>query len=573
MMGHGVNNEPEDDDHGALSTLPEEEDFTAEHVRIAIPVIEPEASRHLRRLVANWGLLADLSFSDLLLYVPLNSNEPAPLTDKAARSLAPKQVEYVIANQVRPNTTQTLFLDDVVGRAFNGLQRPVVHQAFTTGEICTQMMPVEEEATDLDVNEVYVEAVPVRHQGDIVAILCRESVGAPARHRAGLERIYAEIFRRLISMVAEGKFPDQDEEVLSEGGPRVGDGVVLLDENGSVLFTSPNANSALRRLGVTSQIVGETLADIGAESSVTYRSFFGGRPAVEEIERGETTIILWCIPLTEAGRVTGAALLLRDISELRNRDRMLVSKDATIKEIHHRVKNNLQTISSLLRLQGRRLTEPSAKAAIEESVRRIRSIALVHETLSREDGDEVDFGSIVRPLVRMVEDGLSSPDRPIRFQIHGNASKLPSPVATSLAVVLTELLQNVMDHAYPVGTLGPDEQAQINIGLETTNGTLIIVVSDDGVGIDPGFASEQSGSLGLSIVRGLIAELEGTIEFMAGTAHSSDPSTPVISALDAVSESATGRPGTSVRLVVPINRALPRNADRPPRGGGRSVGL
>ena len=80
--------------------------------------------------------------------------------------------------------------------------------------------------------------------------------------------------------------------------------------------------------------------------------------------------------------MTGAVVLLRDVSDLRRRDRLLVSKDATIREIHHRVKNNLQTISSLLRLHGRRLESHEARAALEESVRRIRSIALVHETLS-----------------------------------------------------------------------------------------------------------------------------------------------------------------------------------------------
>src|SRR5690606_23126034 len=160
----------------------------------------------------------------------------------------------------------------------------------------------------------------------------------------------------------------------------------------------------------------------------------------------------------ERRRVDGAVVLMRDVSEIRSRDRLLVSKDATIREIHHRVKNNLQTISSLLRLQGRRLTEPTAKAAIEESVRRIRSIALVHETLSREDGDEVELGEIVRPLVRMVEEGLTSPERPIQFSISGDAGKSPSPAATSLAVVLTELLQNIVAHAYPPGTLGTDER-------------------------------------------------------------------------------------------------------------------
>ncbi|MCB0969690.1 MAG: histidine kinase, partial [Ilumatobacter sp.] len=199
--------------------------------------------------------------------------------------------------------------------------------------------------------------------------------------------------------------------------------------------------SALRRLGVQRRLIGEHLSELGAETAATYRAYFNGRPTVEEVERDDVSVVLRCIPLITDGRVDGAVVLMRDVSEMRSRDRALVSKDATIKEIHHRVKNNLQTISSLLRLQGRRLHEPSAKAAIEESVRRIRSIALVHETLSREDGDDVDFGEVVRSLVRMVEEGLTSPDTPVELVIEGGAGKLPSPEATSLAVVITELLQ------------------------------------------------------------------------------------------------------------------------------------
>ena len=135
-------------------------------------------------------------------------------------------------------------------------------------------------------------------------------------------------------------------------------------------------------------------------------------------------MLVRCIPLLEDHKVSGGVVLVRDISELRRRDRLLLSKDATIREIHHRVKNNLQTISSLLRLQGRRLESAEAKAAVEESVRRIRSIALVHETLSREAGDDVDFNEIVRPLAAMVEEGLQSPDRPVRLTIEGDAGQL-----------------------------------------------------------------------------------------------------------------------------------------------------
>ena len=99
-------------------------------------------------------------------------------------------------------------------------------------------------------------------------------------------------------------------------------------------------------------------------------------------------------------------MMIRDVTDLRRRDRMLLSKDATIREIHHRVKNNLQTIASLLRLQGRRLSSPEAREALAESERRIRSIAIVHETLSRDAGDVVRFGEIVRPLVRVVEESV-----------------------------------------------------------------------------------------------------------------------------------------------------------------------
>ncbi len=240
---------------------------------------------------------------------------------------------------------------------------------------------------------------------------------------------------------------------------------------------------------------------------------------------------------------------MRDISELRRRDRLLMSKDATIREIHHRVKNNLQTISSLLRLQGRRLSSDEAKAAIEESVRRIRSIALVHETLSHEAGDDVPFIEIVRPLVRMVEEGLVSPDNPVAFRVNGDAGKLPATMATPLAVVLTEALQNVVDHAYPPSLdLGPG--GRVEVDLVNNGRELRVRVVDDGVGLPPGFSIESTTGLGLSIVRTLVTtELGGTIELYLGDGPS-------------------GRPGTVVDIQVPL-AATDLDAERPPTEGGR----
>jgi two-component sensor histidine kinase len=223
-------------------------------------------------------------------------------------------------------------------------------------------------------------------------------------------------------------------------------------------------------------------------------------------------ILATCIPLLEHGSVTGAVLLVRDVTELRRRDRMLLSKDATIREVHHRVKNNLQTVSALLRLQGRRLASPEAKQAIEESVRRVRSIALVHETLSREIRETVPFDDVVRPLVRLVEEGLQTSERPVRFVVEGELGDLPPETATPLAVVLVELLQNAVEHAYPAAPAATGTDATVRVQMTSTDRELRIVVRDQGPGFPPGFTLSSSGSLGLTIVRTLVTtELGGLI--------------------------------------------------------------
>jgi two-component sensor histidine kinase len=205
-------------------------------------------------------------------------------------------------------------------------------------------------------------------------------------------------------------------------------------------------------------------------------------------------------------------VLVRDVSDLRRRDRLLVSKDATIREIHHRVKNNLQTISSLLRLQGRRLESAEARAAIEESVRRIRSIALVHETLSAGASQEVELGEIVRQLVRMVGEGITSDDQPVRLVVKGDPGQVRAEVATPLAVVLTELLQNALEHAFPAERFAdPDAPPRVVVSLTNDATQLVVRVADNGVGLPDGFALDGS-TLGLTIVRALVTtDLSGEI--------------------------------------------------------------
>ncbi|HVE92458.1 MAG TPA: sensor histidine kinase, partial [Actinomycetota bacterium] len=191
----------------------------------------------------------------------------------------------------------------------------------------------------------------------------------------------------------------------------------------------------------------------------------------------------------------------------RRRDRMLMYKDAVIREIHHRVKNNLQTIASLLRLQSRRLTSDEAKDALEESVRRISTIALVHETLSSASSDLVDFAEVVRGVMNMLEDGLGLDQRGVRQEVQGQVGELPAVVATPLALVLTELVQNAAEHAF-VGREG----GTITIELERVDASICATVADDGVGMPESFTWEGAG-LGLKIVQALVDhEMKGSLE-------------------------------------------------------------
>src|SRR5207247_7028914 len=288
-----------------------------------------------------------------------------------------------------------------------------------------------------------------------------------------------------------------------EDAPRVADGVIILDGDAQIRFASPNAISSLHRMGIHAYASGQRLVEIGFDQDAVDAALAARLPVTEEVERGDTSILIRALPLLEAGDAVGALVLMRDVTDLRRRDRMLLSKDATIREIHHRVKNNLQTIAALLRLQGRRLASEEAQDAIEESERRIRSIAIVHETLSRDAGDVVPFGDVVKPLVRTVEETVSTPDVALRFEVSGDAGNLRGDVATALAVVLNELMQNAVDHAFPRDGAAPTE-GSVLVQLARLDGEHVVEVIDDGVGLPPGFAVESSQGLGLPIVPALV---------------------------------------------------------------------
>jgi len=474
-------------------------ELTRQHTQLT-----PEEVDHLQRLIGEWGMLADLSFADLLMYVP----------DHAPSAKSGKGDNWYVVAHVRPATGQTIYHYDYVGTAAAGQEVPLLGKAHSSGEICEG-----EIAVDGVPDPVRMMAVPVRLGSKVLAVLTREWSSRSGRQPGELERTYVGLFQRFAAMIAEGSFPARGPLADSSAAPRVGDGVMVLDEEARVRYASPNAVSALHRVGIGANAVGMRLAELGFNDNTVRLAYETKLPVIDEFEQTpDVALLVRCMPIlatAAAGEpeVTGGVLLLRDVTEVRKRDKLLLSKDATIREIHHRVKNNLQTISSLLRLQGRRLNSLEAKAAIAESVRRIRTIALVHETLSREPGDDVAFLDIVRPLLRLTEEGLQSADRPVRFSVVGDGGRLPSAIATPLSVVLTELLQNSVDHGFPEGSTG----GNVVVSLENHDGELHIRVINNGLSLEPDFELNNATGLGLSIVRTLVTtELAGRISMRSG---------------------------------------------------------
>jgi two-component sensor histidine kinase len=183
----------------------------------------------------------------------------------------------------------------------------------------------------------------------------------------------------------------------------------------------------------------------------------------------------------------------------------LITKDATIREIHHRVKNNLQTVTALLRLQARRLTDPAGRAALEEAVRRVGSIAVVHETLSATGQDRVAFDEVADRVIASVVEVAATAGM-VRAERIGEFGLLSPAIATPLAMVLAELVQNALEHGLGAGA------GHLEVRIARGRHDLRMVVADDGVGLPAGFTLEGSTNLGLQIVRTLtVNELGGQI--------------------------------------------------------------
>ena len=454
----------------------------------------------LHLLIADGQLIADLAFADIVLWVPTAEGG------------------FVAVAHQRPSSSATLFYRDFVGQEIRAEWRDQVSEAYRSRSIVDSSTPDWYEETPTRLRAIPVLSRDAGGKGvseHPIAVMTRHTNLSEARMPSRQELTFNECANDIFAMIAAGDFPDMTAPSgPRRGAPRASDGLVRLDVDGTVTFASPNGLSAFNRMGFAGELEGESLAH------VTTRLLSGklqvdeslplvvtGRaPWRTDIESRGVTVSLRTIPLRQQGQRIGAIVLVRDVTEVRHQERELITKDATIREIHHRVKNNLQTVASLLRIQARRTHSDVARESLTQAMRRVAAIAVVHDTLSEGLSQNVDFDEVFARVLMLIAEVASSHSTTVRPTSTGSFGTLPSEYATPLALALTELVTNAVEH----GLAGrPD--GEVEIVASRSDDTLSVKVRDNGVGLGEG---KVGSGLGTQIVRTLIqGELGGVIDW------------------------------------------------------------
>jgi two-component system, sensor histidine kinase PdtaS len=441
------------------------------------PSLSASQRAHLANVSSNLQLVADLGYGDVALAVAQPDGALAVVADArpvtAVAAIASARVGRTLAEKDEPEAYEALRSATVVRGERRRTTRGI---AFTT------------------------EAYPIG-DGRIVAVVLRDLTQQVIEAPGKMEVVFMRVAEDLLGVLASGPLLD-----LSTGEPfstdrRAGDGFLRVDPSGTVEYASPNAVNILSVAGHDGAVVGALASALpgGAVAIAPVLQHVGALGT--EVEMGGRVLAYRTLSLPE-----GAFVLVQDVTEARRHEQELKVKEATIREVHHRVKNNLQTISSLLRLQARRTESAETDRALREAGERIGSMAVVHEMLAGSTTERVDFADAAATVVEMVRRSVASSDTDVQVRVEGTTGEIPASVATSLALVTAELVHNAIEHGLS------ERGGRVTVSMRRQADAVTLTVRDDGTGLPEGFDVESSANLGLAIVKTVVADdLRGTL--------------------------------------------------------------
>ena len=465
---------------------------TAQAVRLAnVEQHAVDDTVWIRALIADWQLICDASFADLVLWVP-------------------ERGKLRVYTHARPSTAATLFYRDITGSSPRSDWQKVIDQAWQSRSPVVPDSLSEQNGVTSRVSAYPVFSAPSAEEP--IAVITRHTNFGESRVPNKLQLNFTAAADQLLAMVSQGRFPIKEAGTATKrGAPRVTDGLVRLDQSGRVLFASPNALSLFNRGGLDGELEGRLFSEVIKKISTDSGQLDEGLPLIlsgkgawrSDLEFPEVTVALRSIPIIDAGERVGAAVLCRDVTELRFRERELLTKDLTIREIHHRVKNNLQTVASLLRIQARQSASDEVKESLSQAMRRVSAIAVVHDVLSEGIDQSVSFDQIFKRILQLIPEIATGYHTTVTTRFEGTFGELTTERSTTLALVLTELVANAVEHGLA------DQSGEIAVSAQRDSKNLQIEITDDGVGLPEG---KVGSGLGTQIVRTLVeSELRGRI--------------------------------------------------------------
>ena len=394
---------------------------------------------------------------------------------------------FAIVRQVMPNTIFYQYRTNVQGETVAAIEEPLIWHVITHGEaMCGQR-----EWTFGKMARMH--AYPLRDQdGNVFAAVSFE--------------IQREMTEEAEIRLATAYKMLCNASTLAKQGPfqplSANDGILIADDKGKVFSHNHIATSLYRILGVY-QLNGRYLSERQLNLRFAEAAEECHMPQSAEIKYRNIMLSQRSIPIVSGGKVVRVIVLVTDITEIKKKEKELLIKSAVIQEIHHRVKNNLQTIASLLRMQARRADSEQVQAALNESINRILSISVVHEFLSQQDAESIDIAEVAKNILELLAQNMLAPDFRLQTVFDGETAILPSEQASNLAIVINELVQNSIEHGFKgrmEGTIG------INISLTDDSCYLEIYDNGNGLPSEAETKKRKRKSLGTQIIRTLIED-------------------------------------------------------------------
>jgi two-component sensor histidine kinase len=398
----------------------------------------------------------------------------------------------IVVSEAKPSNTLSLYKNSVVGELALRENEPAVLRTLEIGMGTSDLKAITQENRVVKQN-----TVPIKNTiGEVIAVLIMEKDITEDISKNRNMEILSETTDQLTQTIMNLKEPDLRNTIDFN---LINDAILVFDKYAISIYANHTAEELYKKLGYKDNIIGMKFNNL-VLSKVDFNNIISKNKSISfEITMGKFCLqIKYAVSKKSKDECT-VIMLIKDITDIREKEKQLILKAVAIREIHHRVKNNLQTIASILRLQSRRINNEEARNAFNESIGRILSIAATHEVLAQNGIDDVDIKTILGKIKDNAIRNSIQYNKKIDIKLLGDSLYVDSDKATSIAIIINELIENSLEHAFVKENHGYIEIV-IKKGIMYSN----ISVRDSGQGFDK--YPKEHGSLGLDIVKSIVKD-------------------------------------------------------------------